>query len=231
MSAYETLKTQLKSTPRTWLITGVAGFIGSNLLETLLNLNQRVVGLDNTSKAGNSRLITDNSKLPTPGAAGYGHQKNIDEALNPKPRTSNPEPRTPNPEPRTPNLEPRTPNPQIIMGNFKELKTWQRAKDLAVFIYKVTNDGIFSKDFGLRDQIRRAAVSIPSNLAEGDELGTNKQAVNFFYTAKGSTAEVQTQAIIAKEIGYIEEEVYKQINGECEAISRMLTRLIEARKK
>ncbi|MEJ2270393.1 MAG: four helix bundle protein, partial [Desulfobulbaceae bacterium] len=86
------------------------------------------------------------------------------------------------------------------MGKFQELKVWQRAKDLAVYIYKISGDGKFVKDYGLRDQLRRAAVSIPSNVAEGDELGTNKQAINFFYIAKGSTAEVLTQAIIAKEI-------------------------------
>jgi four helix bundle protein len=116
------------------------------------------------------------------------------------------------------------------MGNFQELKVWQRAKDLAVFIYKMTNDGHFAKDYGLRDQIRRAAVSIPSNIAEGDELGTNKQAINFFHTAKGSTAEVQTQAIVAREIGYIDEKIYDQITEDCSAISAMITRLIQARK-
>jgi four helix bundle protein len=68
------------------------------------------------------------------------------------------------------------------MGKFQDLKAWQRAKDLAVLIYKVSNDGQFVRDFGLRDQLRRAAVSVPSNIAEGDELGTNKQAINFFYT-------------------------------------------------
>ena len=53
------------------------------------------------------------------------------------------------------------------MGKFQELKVWQRSKDLAVYIYKITTEGKFSKDFGLRDQIRRAAVSVPSNIAEG----------------------------------------------------------------
>jgi four helix bundle protein len=117
------------------------------------------------------------------------------------------------------------------MGNFQNLKVWQRAKDLAVYIYQITNDGIFSKDYGLRDQIRRAAVSIPSNLAEGDELGTNKQAINFFHIAKGSTAEVQTQAIVAREIAYIDENTYDHITEECSAISAMITRLIQARNK
>jgi len=54
------------------------------------------------------------------------------------------------------------------MGNFEELKVWQRAKELAVEIYKLTAKGKLSKDYGLRDQMRRAAVSIPSNIAEGD---------------------------------------------------------------
>ena len=117
------------------------------------------------------------------------------------------------------------------MGKYRELRVWQRAKDLAVYIYTISNDGKFSKDYGLKDQIRRAAVSVPSNVAEGDELGTNKQAINFFYIAKGSTAEVATQAIIAHEIGYINKETYKQIEEECSAIAGMLTRLIQARKR
>jgi four helix bundle protein len=115
------------------------------------------------------------------------------------------------------------------MGKFRELKVWERGKDLAVFIYKLTNQGTFAKDYGLRDQIRRAAVSIPSNIAEGDELDTDKQAIRFFYTAKGSSAEVLTQAIIALEIQYINEEDFNHIESECMAISSMLTRLIQAR--
>ena len=117
------------------------------------------------------------------------------------------------------------------MGKFQDLKVWQRAKDLAVYVYTITNNGKFSKDYGLKDQIRRAAVSIASNIAEGDELGTNKQSVNFFYIAKGSTAEVLTQAIIANEIDYISERVFKQISEECSAISAMLTSLIQARQR
>jgi four helix bundle protein len=66
------------------------------------------------------------------------------------------------------------------MGKFRDLKVWQRSKDLAVCLYRETKKGQFTKDFGLRDQLRRAAVSIPSNIAEGDELGSNKQAVRHF---------------------------------------------------
>lgn len=117
------------------------------------------------------------------------------------------------------------------MGNFRELKVWQRAKDLAVYIYKTTEKGKISKDYGLRDQWRRASVSIPSNIAEGDELNSNKQAIRFFYIARGSSAEVLTQAIIAKEIGYLDKEKYEYIEKECKAISGMLSRLITARSK
>ncbi|NWH06915.1 four helix bundle protein, partial [Desulfobacter latus] len=108
------------------------------------------------------------------------------------------------------------------MGHFEKLNVWQRSKDLAVIIYKITACGGFSSDFGLRDQVRRAAVSISSNIAEGDENGSNKQAVRFFYIAKGSNAEVLTQAIIASEIGYLTKEQFSAIEIECNIIGKML---------
>jgi four helix bundle protein len=117
------------------------------------------------------------------------------------------------------------------MGKFQDLRVWQRAKDLAVYLYILTGKGSFAKDYSLRDQIRRAGVSIPSNIAEGDELSMDKQAIRFFYIAKGSSAEVLTQAIIALEIGYVNEKEFGHIESECKAISGMLTRLIGARSK
>jgi four helix bundle protein len=98
-----------------------------------------------------------------------------------------------------------------------------------VFLYKLSGQGSFAKDWGLRDQIRRAAVSIPSNIAEGDELDTDRQAIKFFYIAKGSSAELLTQIIIAYEIRYLREEHFEHVKNECQAISRMLTGLIQAR--
>ena len=117
------------------------------------------------------------------------------------------------------------------MGDFQKLNVWRRSKDLAVYLYTQTAQGDFSKDFGLRDQIRRAAVSISSNIAEGDELGSNKQSIRFFRIAKGSTAEVLNQAIIAREIGYLSEDQTKYIDKECTSISSMLTKLIKVRKE
>lgn len=117
------------------------------------------------------------------------------------------------------------------MGKFEEIKVWQRAKDLAVYVYKLTAQGQFTKDFGLRDKMRRAAVSTPSNIAEGDEYGSNKQPVKFLYIAKGSSAELLTQAIIAKAIGYIEDPSFQFIAAETKAISAMMTWLIQSRSR
>ena len=117
------------------------------------------------------------------------------------------------------------------MGDFRKLKVWQRAKNLAVYIYHQTEKGKFAKDYNFRDQIRRAGVSISSNIAEGEELGSNKQAVRFFYIAKGSSAEVLNQAIVALEIDYFDSDTFSYIEGECKAISGMLNRLISVRSQ
>jgi four helix bundle protein len=115
------------------------------------------------------------------------------------------------------------------MGDFQKLHVWQSAKEIAVKIYQLTRSKEFSHDFGLKDQIQRSGVSIASNIAEGDELGSDKQSVRYFYIAKGSTAELMTQLIIAFEIGYIDQELKTALVDECDKISSMLTKLIRAR--
>jgi four helix bundle protein len=116
------------------------------------------------------------------------------------------------------------------MSNFENLKVWHKAVELAVSIYKLTtNNKSFIKDFGLKDQIQRSSVSIPSNISEGDELGTDKQAVRQFYIAKGSAAELYTQLTISFKIGYLNEDDSKYYLNECKGISAMLTNLIKSR--
>jgi four helix bundle protein len=83
---------------------------------------------------------------------------------------------------------------------FQNLEVWREAKMLAVDIYKFTTD---LRDFCLRDPMRRAAVSIASNIAEGDERDTDKDSVRFFFMAKGSLAELRTQLEIATDVGLI----------------------------
>lgn len=112
---------------------------------------------------------------------------------------------------------------------FRGLVVWQKAKELAVAIYRLTDSGKISQDFGLKDQMRRAAVSICSNIAAGDERDTNKESVRFLYIAKGSLAELITQLEIAHEINYITEVQTTQFQTSCAEIGKMLGALIKAR--
>jgi four helix bundle protein len=120
---------------------------------------------------------------------------------------------------------------KVIMGNFRNLEVWKRAKDLAVKVYEITNYNSFDKDFGLKEQMRRAAVSISSNIAEGDERNSNKESIRFLYIANGSVAELITQIIIAYEIKYINNNTYKDMILELEQISKMIKSLINYRKR
>ena len=115
------------------------------------------------------------------------------------------------------------------MGTYKELEVWRESKELAIEIYSITSHGLFKKDFSFRDQIRRAAVSIPSNIAEGDESGFNKLGIRYFYNAKASLAEVETQLDIANGVGYINNADYNSLSRKIISISKRLTRLIQYR--
>ncbi|HPF02485.1 MAG TPA: four helix bundle protein [Bacteroidales bacterium] len=115
------------------------------------------------------------------------------------------------------------------MGNFQNLRVWQNAKDLTVEVYRLVRNTDLKRDFGFKDQIQRSALSIPSNIAEGDESGSDRMSVRHLYIAKGSTAELMTQLIIASEIGYIDSDSLAKYMDECDKISSMLNRLIKAR--
>ena len=118
----------------------------------------------------------------------------------------------------------------MAMGaGFKQLKVWAEARDLAVETYRLTSTGPLAKDFGLRDQLRRAAVSIPSNIAEGDERDTDKDAVRFFYIAKGSIAELRTQLEIALQVNLLTSEQVAPLETKSVLIAKMLGALIRAR--
>ena len=94
---------------------------------------------------------------------------------------------------------------------FEDIEAWQRARELTRDIYRITNQGSFARDFGLRDQIRRASVSIMSNIAEGFGRGGNKEFIQFLSTAKGSTSEVQAQLYVALDAEYIRKEQFQQL--------------------
>ena len=105
---------------------------------------------------------------------------------------------------------------------FRSLLVWQRARDLAVTIYAVTRRGDLARDFSFCDQLRRAAVSVPSNIAEGDERDTDRDSVRFFYIAKGSLAELATQLEIASLIGYLGRDEWTRLDSEIRDVANML---------
>ncbi|MEN8263531.1 MAG: four helix bundle protein [Nitrospirota bacterium] len=113
---------------------------------------------------------------------------------------------------------------------FEGLEVWKEGCNISIEIYGVTNRGAFTKDFGLRDQIRRCAVSIPSNIAEGKERETVKELIRYLYIAKGSAAELKTQLFIAYKIGYLVEQKYKDLSDNTIRISGMLGKFIKTLK-
>ncbi len=117
------------------------------------------------------------------------------------------------------------------MGDFRKLNVWQESIELCEQVYEITSNDKYSKDFELRGQTRKSSVSIPSNIAEGDESGSIKQSIRYFNIAKGSCAELLTQLIIAAKIGYINNENFQRLEEKCIKISAMLFNLIKIRSK
>jgi|ERR1043165_1152596 four helix bundle protein len=105
---------------------------------------------------------------------------------------------------------------------FEELIAWQKARGLAREIYKVTEEGSFSRDFGLKDQIRRAAVSIMSNIAEGFERGRPSEFHQFLSIAKASCAELRSQLYIALDANYIKDELFNELMSKAEEVGRII---------
>ena len=103
--------------------------------------------------------------------------------------------------------------------SFENLDVWKRSVDLSVKIYGLLRE---CRDYGFKDQICRASVSIPSNIAEGMERHSVKETIHFLHISKGSCAEVRTQLIIASRIGYISKESLEELSEEAVSISRML---------
>jgi four helix bundle protein len=113
------------------------------------------------------------------------------------------------------------------IGNFEDLDVWKASMDLCTEIYRLTNTEKFSKDFGLKDQIRRASVSVPSNISEGYERDGKNQFLYFLAIAKGSCGEVRTQLRIAFNLDYLSENEYNILNEKCAATSKQLAGFIK----
>lgn len=112
-------------------------------------------------------------------------------------------------------------------SKFEEIQAWQKAKDLTLQIYKITSEEKFARDFGLRDQIRRASVSIMANIAEGHGRRTNVEFANFLNIARGSAAEVQSHLHIAFGLNYINQKEFDELYQMLTEISRMTLSLAQ----
>ena len=110
---------------------------------------------------------------------------------------------------------------------FEDIEAWQKARELTREVYAASNTGLFAKDYGLRDQIRRAAVSIMSNIAEGFERGGDKEFGQFIAQAKGSSAEVRAQLYVALDQGYIDKLAFDRLAKLTIQINRMLAGLMK----
>ncbi len=110
---------------------------------------------------------------------------------------------------------------------FEDLEIWQRAKELTSLIYRFSSSGTFARDFGLRDQMRRASVSIMSNIAEGFESQTQVLFTQYLGRAKGSAGELRAQLYIALEQEYITNDEFKSAISLAELCSKQMARFIQ----
>jgi len=118
----------------------------------------------------------------------------------------------------------------MSVQKFEDLEVWKLSRKLTKEMYSLSNDGMFAKDYSLRDQIRRASVSIMSNIAEGFERGGNKEFIQFLYIAKGSCGEVRSQLYIALDQGYVMGEKHLELIGLSKQISIKLNNFINVLK-
>lgn len=112
-------------------------------------------------------------------------------------------------------------------NSFEEIIAWQKARALNSDLYLVTSQGEFCKDYGLRDQIRRASISISSNIAEGFERETTKEFIRFLYIAKASSGEFRSQLYLAADLKYITNDEFERLNLKVSGISKLIGGLIK----
>ena len=113
------------------------------------------------------------------------------------------------------------------VSRFEDLDVWQHARELARAIYRFTATNTFSRDYGLRDQMRRASVSIMANIAEGFSRKGDREFTQFLFVAKSSAAELQSHAYVALDQQYINEPEFKSVYDMAEQESKMLSNFIK----
>ncbi len=115
---------------------------------------------------------------------------------------------------------------------FEDIEAWQNARELVKQVYQVTRKAGFARDFGLRDQIQRAAVSVMSNIAEGFERGSNKEFTQFLFIARGSAGEVHSLAYAARgDLEYLDDTEFRTLSEAAATVSRQVASFIHYLKK
>lgn len=110
---------------------------------------------------------------------------------------------------------------------FEEIEAWQKARELAREIYTVSGQTSFSKDFALRDQIRRAAISVMANIAEGYGRGGTKEFTQFLSVAKASAVEIMSHLYVALDQRYVDRKTFDRLSGMADEVSRMIAGLMK----
>lgn len=111
--------------------------------------------------------------------------------------------------------------------SFEAIEAWKKARELTREIYALSNRGLFAKDYGLRDQIRRASVSVMSNIAEGFDRGGTREFIQFLSVAKGSTGEVRCQLYIALDLAYISDADFVRLSNLASETGRIIGGLMK----
>jgi four helix bundle protein len=109
--------------------------------------------------------------------------------------------------------------------SYRDLRVWNNAVQLTLEVYRITQSFPPSERFGLTSQLQRAAVSVPSNIAEGHARSTRGEYRNFLSIARGSVIEVEVQLFLAEQLGYVQSHLLMKARDHCDAISRMITKL------
>lgn len=117
----------------------------------------------------------------------------------------------------------------VEMSGFRKLYVWREGKSLAVAVHRLTMDGPFAEDSSFRDQVRRSAIRVPSDIAGGDESFGLHEAAGFLQSARSALARLWTQLEIAHDIDYISDAAMADMSGRCRKLDRMLGGLIKSR--
>lgn len=118
-----------------------------------------------------------------------------------------------------------------MIKSFTDLDAWKEGHKLVLMVYKASNSFPEKEEFGLSNQIQRAVVSITSNISEGFSRQSSKEKINFFYTALGSLTEVQNQLLIARDLDYMNKELFRKLASQTVIVSKLINGLIKSLKQ